>query len=578
MSGELKTVPDLPLLSSVQASGLMPFWYNGVLYHVTGDAVVGTVRPIGIVPNDPSAAVANTVAITAAIAAANAASVALTGSVEVLLPAGKIWIHSTSPILSNVTLRGAGMGKTTLYMPASSFTNTTWNTRNGTSLALDASGMLSSPFTPARNIKICDLTIESEVSDGRVLYGIRASNVVNLEIDRVEVLGMPVGNAIELNSILGSSSVHHCHVHDCGTAVTTYGAQPQMTGVEVDNNKVDGNPSRGIDIHDNSFIDIMFSGSALSTYGAQTDGINNGGIGLRIHDNYVRNVGEGIDLLEATDCNVTGNILVDCYHAGIKLIHGASRNNVGHNTILRPGRSGVSLSGVSAPSNDNYIHDNTIHDVNVSTVWDALSNAALHIISGGGIEANDNTFRDNKVTGGSNMDYAVRVEGGIGNRFYDTEAESWLVLYSSVSAGTAVITNAKKTQVRVGLGATEPTASGVEEIVPWDTEETDTQNEFDTASRTYTANSHRRLSVRAAVRCSPSAAGEQWVLRIKKNGTTRAEGFYFSAGNIEQFVVQDSFFVVPGDTVAVFVLQSVGARNIGGSALSSYLTIEEIAS
>lgn len=538
----------------------------------------GISSPGSLVTNSSAAAAINAAAINAAIVAANAAAVALTGPVTVQLPAGKFWIVGTIAMLSNVTLRGAGMGKTTLYMSAANYPNTTWNSRNSTSLAIDASGQLVGPFTRAQNMTLSDFTIESEVSDGRVLYGIRCSNAQDIEIARVEIFGFPVGTHLELNSILGSSSVHHCDLHDSGTAVTTYGLQPQMTAIEVDNNKVNANQSRGVDLHDNSMIDIMFSEPALGTYGAQTDGINVAdAISVRIHDNYMRNVGEGIDLW-GLDCNAHGNVLVDCYHAGIKLIHGASRNNVYGNTILRPGRSGISMSGASAPAVNNFIHDNTIHDVNISGVWNALTNAGLQIISGGGVEANDNTFRNNKITGGTNMDYAVLNEAGTGNRFYDTEAESWLILYSAVTGGSATIINAKKTLVRAGLTAVEATASGVEKIVQFETEEVDTQSEFNPATFTFTSTSHRRLSVGAFVLCTAVGAAESWTLRIKKNGATRAESVQFTAAaGSQQFRIQDAFAVVPGDTVAVFILQSSGARNIGGSVVSTYLTIEEVA-
>jgi hypothetical protein len=540
------------------------------------DMIDSTAGSSGIVPaivfNDDTAAVANMAAINASVVAANAASVALTGACEVRLPDGKFSVAGTMLVMSNVTVRGGGMGKTIMYAPAANYTNTTWNSRDATSMVIDASGLLIAPFTPAQNMKLCDFTIEFEVSDGRVLYGIRASNVQSLEISNVEVFGIPVGNAIEINTILGNSSVHHCQVRDCGTAVTTYSTQPQMTGIEIDNAKVDSGLSRGVAIHDNSFIDLMFSGAALGTYGAQTDGINAAhGFSLRIHNNYMRNVGEGIDLF-CLDSDVSGNTLADCYHAGIKLIHGASRNNAHGNTILRPGRAGFVLEGRSAETRDNFIHGNLIHDVNVSGVWDAQTNAAFLIVSGGGIEANDNTIRDNKVTGGANMDYVIRNEAGAGNRYYDNEAESFLLLYSSVSGGSAVIVNAKKTLVRASIGTGQVTASGTEVTVDYDTETEDTQSEFDTSSNLFTATSHRRLRVYAQVRSTGTFTG---LIKIRLNGATRAQTEPGIA--IATIAVSDSFSVVPGDTIDIRFVQSTGAVTLTNNTVTSYLTIEEVA-
>jgi len=136
--------------------------------------------------------------------------------------------------------------------------------------------------------------------------------------------------------------------------------------------------------------------------------------------------------------------------------------------------------------------------------------------------------------------------------------------------------NSNRSFVRVGLAAVEATAAGVEEIVPFDTEELDAQGEFDPSTFTYTSRGYRRLSVKASM-TQASGAGDIWTLRIKKNGVVRAESQHSFAGSVELLSIQDSFAVVPGDTVAVFVFQSNGARNIGGNPLRAYLVIEEVA-
>lgn len=283
----------------------------------------------------------------------------------------------------------------------------------------------------------------------------RASNVINLEIANIEVTGIPTGTLIELNSIRGSSSVHHCYLHDCGTAIL-YGMQPQTTGIEIDNNKIFAELSRGIDVHDNHIIDIAFGGPALGQYGGQTDGVNlQDGTGMLVHDNYMRNVGEGVDIF-ASDCSIHGNVLVDCYHAGVKLIHGASRNNVHHN------------------------------------------------VAGGSDASDSNTFARNRITGGSQMMYAIRNEAGTDNRFIDNEAERWGGVplehedppaYSSVKGGSATIINAKKTLVRVCAGSNQPLTaefmfdvSDTLEVAPRDTVDVTLQHDS-TSSRIISGNS-----------------------------------------------------------------------------------------
>lgn len=569
-------ISQLPAMTLPSAAVTIPVVSGGTTYVATRSALLGTVDPRqygSLTVNDASAGAANVAAINAAIVAANAANASLAGQVEVVLPAGKFWIAGTITLLSGVTLRGSGIGKTVLYMSAANYPNTTWNSRTSTSLAIDASGMLTAPYTRASNMALSDFTLQSEASDGRVLYGIRSSNVESLEIARVEIYGFPVGNLVELNSILGGSSVHHCEFHDSGTAVTTYGTQPQLTAIEVDNNKVNAEQSRGVAIHDNSMIDLMFSGSALGSYGAQTDGINLAdGIGCRVHDNYMRNVGEGIDLF-AFDCNVHGNVLVDCYHVGVKFIHGASRNNVSGNTILRPGRAATVMEGRTANTVDNFFQHNNIHDVNISGVWNALSNAAMLVVSGGGTyEANNNTFRGNKVTGGTNMKYVVRNEAGTNNRYYDNEAEAWATLYSSVSGGTAVISNAKKTLVRASIGVGQATTSGVEVTVNYGSESEDTQGEFDTGTAVFTASSHRRIRVYAQVRSASNFTG---IIKIRLNGAARAQ--FEPAVSVGTVAVADSFSVAPGDTVDIRFVQSTGAITLTANSATCYLAIEEVA-
>jgi hypothetical protein len=520
-------------------------------------------------------AVANSAALQAVLTAASAS-----GKAIVYMPPGTYSVSTTITIPSNVTLRGAGMGKTILYMPAASFTNTTVGAYSATSMLLDCSGLLVSPYTANTKIELCDFSIESEVSDGRFLIGIRASNVQNLHIHNVEVFGLPVGNAIALNSITKRGIVRHCYIHDCTTALDTYGATPQLTGIEVDNNRVNGVNSVGLDIHDNHIEDLTFTSDALTTYGFQADGINvqGEGTGTNVHDNYVKNVGEGVDIF-ADEGDIHDNTLVDCYAVGVKLIHGASRNKVHDNTIIRPGLAGVQLNSSDGVGNveDNLVIDNQIYDVDSAGNWAASDTAGVKTELNGSptYTPNNNTIARNRIFGGSaTMKYAVRNESGTGNRYQDNEAEAWATAYSSVAVGSpATIINAKKALVRVGLTSVQSTAAGVEEIVEFGEEEIDTQDEFNTTTHVYTAKSPRRIRVTSTVWYVTAA--ESFQLRIRKNGTMRAESTLLSGG-VGQ--VQDCFTVEIGDTVDIYVLQGNGARDIGsGSQTTSYLTIEEVA-
>jgi parallel beta-helix repeat protein len=556
-------------------------WVNAELAETAVVSAQYDVRRFGVFTADSAAAAAtNRATINTAIVAANAASVALTGPLEVLIPGGFYYISGTITVLSGVTLRGAGMGKTILRMPASAYTNTVMQTYDATSVAISCNGQTSSPYAPTLNITLCDFSVESDTDDGRVLYPVLARNSRRLHIHHVEISQIPCGNCITLDSV-SVGWIHHCYLHDCTSSSAN---SLQLTGIETDNNRINSVNCNALDIHDNTIVALTFTGAAFpGSQNMQTDGINLG-LGsnhqINVHDNYIANVGEGIDNF-SSNCTIHSNTLVDCNNVGIKHIHGASYNHVYGNTIARPGLAGLYMGGsVAAASDWNYFHDNSIHDVGGNgDVWASNTPAGILIDATAlAFACNNNTFARNKITGGaSNMDYAIRHEEGTGNRFYDNEAESWTIAYSSIAGGSATIQNAKKALVRASRNTDQSTSAGVATLVNFANEEIDTQSEYDTGTFTYTASCHRRIRVLARVRVGTGGAGENNQLRIRKNGTTRAESTEWSGGATESFSVEDVFEVVKGDTVDIQFFQNNGTRAIKGGAEQTYLTIEEVA-
>ncbi len=569
---KISALPEM--VAALATADYFPVVTSGVTSRAQLSTVLGQFVPR--LETGATSGAANVAAINAAIVSASAATSVGSGPAEVRLPAGEFYVSGSINGQNNVTLCGAGIGKTSFYMPASSYPNTVYQQKDSTSVLVSVLGELSGGFAPLVNFEMRGFSIESEVADGRYTYPIVARNVQNLRIRDVEVTGISIGNCITLDTVLGGE-VSGCRLHDCTTA--TAGAI-QLSGIEVDANRVNSTNSTALDIHDNWIEDLTMTGAALPTPNMQTDGINLGvgnNHGHTVHANHIRNVGEGIDCF-SSECTIYGNHLDDCANGALKFIHGASRNNAFGNSIMRPGFAGIYLGGSNtAIVADNYIHDNTIESVNQAGLYPLGYGIKLDVNGGPTYLPARNTVARNKFTGGvSNLDIVIQQDDGTDNRFIDNEADGWAVAYANIGGGTATVVNAKKTLVRVGLNASEATASAVEKIVQFDTEEVDTQGEFDTATYTYTASSYRRLNVMATVRAA-SGAGEAWLLRIKKNGTLRAEQSQFSGGSPTQLTVSDSFTVAPGDTVAVFVFQNLGARDIGGSPIGSYLTIEEVA-
>jgi hypothetical protein len=539
--------------------------------------------------NSIGAAAANAATINTAIVAANAASVAMTGPVEVLLPAGKFYISTTLTVLSNTTLRGAGMGKTTIYMPADSFDNDTMGAYDTSSVAISALGEIVSDYTPAENITLEDFTIESEISDGRCLYPISMRNVLNGNVRRVEIFGVPTGSLIAFDSVIGGE-ITGCYLHDCTTAVDTYTGDAQTTGIQTDDNRVDLVASKGLHIHHNHIEDITMSGDALPSANMQTDGIQLGQSvdppehGHDIHDNYIRNVGEGIDCF-SSECHIHSNQLVDCYNVGVKLIHGARRNHVYGNTIMRPGLAGLYMGGsnytndgVTGAVEDNYLHDNLIHGVNSSGVWTAAGNAAIRIdVDGQTYKPNNNTFRKNKVTGGaSSMKHVIHQDNGTNNWYDENEADGYATAYSAVLGGTARIADAKKALVRAGMDPGQEIGAGAEETVIFNIEELDTRGEYDHTTGVFTAKSPCTIEVNAVVLVQSTDPGDLWILRIRKEGVTRMERQWYGLDNNAALSVDDVFSLDVGETFDVRIYENVGTRDVGGSVVLTRLTVKEV--
>ncbi len=551
--------------------------YSRVAAAYTNTLAIPFIQP-ELIPNSPSSAGINMAAIDTAIAAANAASVATTGAVEVLVPAGEFYVSGSFSGRSNVTFTCAGIGKTKFYMPAANYPNTVYQQKDSTSVLISACGELSGSYTPLENFEMRNFSIESENGDGRYTYPIIARNVKNLRIYNVEVFGISIGNCLTLDTVVGGE-ITGCRLHDCTTA--TAGAV-QLSGIETDANRVNSANSKALHIHHNWIEDLTMTGAAFpGGINMQTDGINLGvgnNHGHSVHDNYIRNVGEGIDCF-SSECVIHDNRLIDCTNGALKFVHGASRNVVHSNSIMRPGLAGIYLGGSDVGIvADNAIYDNVIDSVNNAGAWPVGYGIKLDVDPSDTYKPSRNTISRNKIVGDvSNLNVVIRQDDGTDNRFIENECDAGApTVYSDIALGTATVVNAKKTLVRAGCSSTEATAAGVEEIVPYGDEEIDTQGEYNAGTKIFTASSHRRLSVQAVLRII-SSAGEIWTLRIKKNGVARAAVLSYSGGNPTQIRIHDAFEVAPGDTVAVYVEQGNGDRDCGGGSNGSYLTIEEVA-
>lgn len=326
-----------------------------------------------------------------------------------------LWLGNgkTYRITSSLLRNGAndagivGDGTATILMDATAFNNTSLasGSRYGTNaVALNFSGDILTPFTQASRILLRGFRIEYAGDDGRALRGIVARNVDGLIVEDVEIFGLPVGVGICLASVVGNSRVARCHLHDFtdNTDWTASGSVPQITGIEVDNDVINGVASDGIQISDNIIKNLTVGATFLAAHGYQTDGVNiasRNAAHLRIESNRIENVGEGVDHFGCYS-TISGNVIINAYTYGLKFIHGAHHNSGAGNVIRKPGLAGVVVAGSNSSgagdTRRNAFSGLDISDVDPNGVWAANATACISLIDNGGTAGKP---KDNLFTG-----------------------------------------------------------------------------------------------------------------------------------------------------------------------------------
>jgi hypothetical protein len=158
----------------------------------------------------------------------------------------------------------------------------------------------------------------------------------------------------------------------------------------------------------------------------------------------------------------------------------------------------------------------------------------------------------------------------VGSGAFIHDGENWF----SVSQA-----NAKKTFIRAYVGTNQNFASGVNTRIAYDTEDFDSQSEWNPGTQMYTSTGYRRLRVYACILVAPAGAGELYILRILKNGGSAAlKQFTTPDANTFVFDITDAIEAVPGTTIDVTLEEYGGVRTVTAGSALSYLTIEEVAS
>lgn len=359
-----------------------------------------------ITPDDFAVIVNGTTDATAAINLALAVVSVLGGGGVYLFPGKRYKVTSKISIPARCGIYSDGSAE--IYAPAASFNNTTLaNKYASNSAVLDLSGLTVGPYTVSESPFVVGVRITSEVSQGRLVDAIVARNARNVRIEGCEVSGFPIGCGIRASTLYGGSITRN-FIHDF-TDNAVWGTQPQITGIEIDGDRVNSVASGQTVIAGNVIKDLTVGATVLASWGYQTDGINvahQSSAYLAISNNTIARVGEGIDLY-CQRCTVSGNTIAEVYIFGIKLIHGASFNSVCNNSIHDFGLGGVVVSGSTVvgvgDTQRNVINNNTISSGNYNAAWTASDTYCIGFIDGGGTtgKPNYNTANGNNMSEGS---------------------------------------------------------------------------------------------------------------------------------------------------------------------------------
>lgn len=333
-----------------------------------------------------------------------------------------------------------GDGTATLVARAAGFASSDITVRGrykADSSVIDASGMVVPPYTPNDGVTLRGFKLRYEWTEGRYLDGIVARNVQGLLIERVELSGFPIGSGIKVASVRGGSAIRDNVVRDFSSntsfAARYAGAIPQITGIEVDNDRVNGIGTQGLSIARNRIANLTVGPVMRAAHGYQSDGINvasQHADGVVIEGNVISNVGEGIDMFGVRG-RIRHNVVTDAYVFGIKLVHGASYNEVAFNRIERAGLAGIVLSGSASASQGtehNKVTDNIVTDIDPHGVWAANETACIQLSDNRATvhTARHNRFSRNRLDPGRNGKWVVNVRNNSGgdNDFSDNDIRS----------------------------------------------------------------------------------------------------------------------------------------------------------
>lgn len=443
--------------------------------------------------------------------------------------------------------------------------------RYGTNaVAFYATGLQSGAFTPLDTIRLEGFVIRPLTTlAGKVVDGVSLLNVKNAKVSGLEMSGLSLAKGVRGATLSGDSAIEDCYIHDFTDNTNWGGGVPQITGIELDNDEVNGVASVGVRVINNRIWDLTVGATFLAAHGYQTDGINGAGKlsstsaatdGCSVQGNDIRRVGEGVDWF-GDNSLIAGNLAEDCYIYGLKLIHGASWNVVANNVVRRAGLASIVLAGTSVAgckdTKRNSISGNACRDLDPNSVWAASSTANIAVIDNGGATGKpiSNNINGNILDAGANGKY----------NYLDTSTGSLNAANANhivgagttkrvSNAGASRYRDARPTNCRVYLNTAQNALLGATTKILFDAVSYDDRSEWDAANNRWLCQIDGRVSVSAKTRFGTKSTTKIISINIYKNNVLQSA---FGTDSVETSdvmeIVADDIVVVAGDFIDIRV-------------------------
>ncbi len=469
------------------------------------------------------------------------------------------------------------------------FTNTDMNARKGVRTV--GIGGYNVSGIRLQNFKI---TTQGRL-DHAYLKAVYLQNTTAPLVEGLDISGFGVGGGIITVESATGGTIRNNHIHDCTTNAAVWDparGMPQITGIEVDNDRYGGTPSTNLRITGNRIHRLIPGPAFLARYGYQTDGINiahHTSRGHRIENNQVSLVGEGIDHFGA-EAVIRGNTFTDLSAFGIKLIHGAQNNLVENNTVSQAGYAGVVLWSMDLNVSGNVIRANNISRVGQTSLpipqaYDRDRVAGVVLVDGepnAGGELFGNRVEMNTITAGQQMALALLCTRGRDNSFVGNAASEWRLAYARNEC-TNTLVRASAGGLTSILATVVDNASAprmVESIVPFGRELRDATNEWETSVPAYYPGGERTVNVRAAARTPSAGFGKNYRLTLRKNGVAVHSVTKTQQERIGDFqvVLEHRLRVLRGDRLEVWLWHNddTAVPLAPASSTWNFLTVDEV--